>query len=630
MLSAIRVIGAGLLIGGRCFAEAAAQVPNWGIDACLTRHIDEPEIPGYIHLIKASRVGILREREVGQRQLDGTYSGDIRPRLRELKDAGVVVDAFATQGLALQVLRSGDQLPEDLRSVYKMGQALHNDFSGLVDVWEMGAEPDVGFCRDLPERFASYEKALYLGLKTGKGQAPEAMMGALALPPGPWLNRAVSNGLLEYTDAYNFHFYGHPTDLAGVLRAHRKVLERAGLPIDDFPIWITECGINAVRPGEFRDSERRKMQADFTVETAKEACAGEAAVFMPFILVHHGDPAALTLSADEPLPAWNAYAALTRSNSGRKRAIARREHRVNPVIMQWVPDEGSAIPHKVSGTYRFDGGQAMPGEIRIYNFGATSIRGRFEGEVGPAVSSTFPKACELVLAPGALVTLHGAFRPARAGYFENWWRGKFISSDGSNSALSFGLERTPEEKDFIESLLALSTPRGSRPATPMFGDYESSGSAGPWIGINGVKIEAATMSGALFRITEATGDPGGDPFRPPMAITSLHGLPQDGFLVVKPDRLMTGRMLVRIDLIDTVGQRFTIWENAGQDYAKPRKDLWLNLRDFHVYFWGRCTDEPAFHPGRIQEMQLRFYCSWVPAAIRVDFRLAQPKANPIF
>lgn len=55
-------------------------------------------------------------------------------------------------------------------------------------------------------------------------------MGALGMPPGPWLERAAANGLLEYTDAYNFHFYGHGADLAGVIAAHRAAIARLMKP----------------------------------------------------------------------------------------------------------------------------------------------------------------------------------------------------------------------------------------------------------------------------------------------------------------------------------------------------------------------------------------------------------------
>ena len=205
-----------------------------------------------------------------------------------------------------------DRVTRSLRTcspfTHKAG-ASGQEYAGLVDGWEMVGEADIGYCRDLPERTVAFQKALYLGIKAGAEEAgqPEAVaMGALGLPPGPWVDRAVRNGLLDYTDAYNFHYYGRAEDLAGVIEAHRAI---AG---PSLPIWITECGVKTVSPDDFLNPERRRLQAEFIVATGTEARRQNVALFMPFILTDRGDPYALTLSADKPLPAWTSYAALTR------------------------------------------------------------------------------------------------------------------------------------------------------------------------------------------------------------------------------------------------------------------------------------------------------------------------------
>ena len=380
-------------------AQVAA---NWGIDACLTRHVSDAEFPLYEYLLQSTGIRMVRERDVGLRQPDGTYTGDVRQKFRDLKRRGFTVVAFVSPVVPLQITNASDSLPEDLRQVYALGQILRRDFSGLVDVWEMVGEPDIGYCHDLPERVAAYQKALYLGLKTGDGPSPEVLMGALALPPGPWLERAAANGLLDYTDAYNFHYYGRAKDMAGVIRAHRRIAERWAGGGSALPIWITECGIKTVSAGDFLRSDRRVMQADFTVSTAREARSDGVAVFMPFVLVNREDPFALTLSPTQRLPAWNAYAALTRNLPWPHRPLARSAIRPSPVVMQWIPDPGAAVPHKVSGTYRFYSGRPMSGEIRIYNFGSDEIKGRFEGDMPRDFISTFPRTESLTVGPHQL------------------------------------------------------------------------------------------------------------------------------------------------------------------------------------------------------------------------------------
>ena len=612
------------LATGGISSLSAQPAPGWGVDACLTRHVSDAEFPAYAQLVESAGVRIVRERDVGLRHPDGSYDRDVRAKFRQLKAGGLMVTAFASLPYPIEISGAGDSLPEDLRAVFQAGQVLRQDFRGLVDAWEMTGEPDVGYCRDLPDRLAAYQKALYLGLKSGgEGGGPAVVMGALALPPGPWLERAARNGLLDYTDAYNFHFYGQAADLAGVIRAHRKFAEAHGGA--GLPLWITECGMKAVAPGDWGNADRRRRQTDFTVATARAALAGGAAVFMPFILVEHGDPYALTLAADQPLPAWRAYASLIAATPWPKRALTRVEPRINPVVLQWLPDNRTTIPYKVSGTYRFRDRRPIHGMVRIYNFGSKPMRGTLSTMTPGQVLSTFPVRQEVELRAGEMRELPGEFAPAAPGYFQAGWSAEFVGEDGSRSLLAFGLEPEPVVADFVLTPLALRQPLAEPLRNLPYDDYRFSASAAPWQGINGVKIEATSGGGARFRVTELSGDPVGDPLYPPMAAALVDGLPTAGFLLVKPDRPLTAETSVRLDLIDVDGQRFTIWENFGQSYFAPQRILWLNLNDFHVYFWGRCSPTPSFAPAKIRELELRFYCAHAGDDIGLSFSLARPR-----
>jgi len=591
--------------------EAADAAPGWGIDACLTAHVSDDEFPAYIRLLRASGVRVVRERGTGVRRPDGSYAGDVRAKFRALKDAGFAVVAFASMP-ENAAMAPGNALPDDLRAVFEHGKILSRDFAGLVDAWEMLGEPDVGYCRDLPERAVAYQKALYLGIRAGgEGSSRDslAIMGALALPPGPWLERAVRNGLLDYTDAYNFHYYGQAADFTGVIRAHRLV---AG---PDLPLWVTECGMKTVSPGDFLAADRRRLQAAFTVSTARQARQEGMALFMPFILVDHMDPYALTLAADRPLPAWTAYARLTREWPWPQRPWMRRPRTPNPVVVQWVPDNTTTIPCKVSGTYRFRGRTAIRGEMRIYNFSARPVHGVLRMDGSATIATSFPHERDLTVEPGGVTVLHGEFSPIGVSYFQAWLHIDFVSDDNARSPLSFGLETTPQADEFIEEPLPIinahqvdaasrRVPNEERDRDvastihPEYLDYHISSTAGPWLGMNGVVVDQASMKGARFRVTEATGDPEGDPLYPPMAVARVGGLPSDGFLLVSPDRRIDRNFSLRVDLVDDTGQRFTIWENLGQSYFAPARELWLNLRDFHVYFWGRCSPTPRFDPKK--------------------------------
>ena len=101
--------------------------------------------------------------------------------------------------------------------------------------------------------------------------------------------------------------------------------------------------------------------------------------------------------------------------------------------------------------------------------------------------------------------------------------------------------------------------------------------------------------------------PNRDPLWPPLAIARVNGLPLQGFLRLQLDRPMDADFRVRVDLVDRHGQRFTVWENLGASYFGPNDDVWLNLEDFHIYFWGRCSENPVFRPQDVEEIRLRLY-----------------------
>ena len=758
------------------------------MDACLTAHVDSAARAAYLPQLRESGITIVRERGPN-------------PEMAELQAAGLRVVSFLGLG-PLPKPQPGDALPEDLLAVFAAAKAMQETYGRNVDVWEMVNEPDVGYCRDLPDRLAAFQKAVYLGIKAGAAadadekwrmeeqrgaaksslfdlrssvapaalpRAPLVLMGAVALPPGPWLERAARNGLLDYTDAYNLHFYGYAGDLAGVIRAHeafaRKwvdlrsrdiVVRRAGgsgtsgmgiLPMSDgltqthgqdaratltqthgqdaratmdihpsaFPIWITECGLNAIVPGDFLNPARRQLQADFTVATARQAKASEnVAVFMPFILVGKNIPEALTLAPDRPLPAWNAYADYARSHPFPARVIAMPPRDPNPVVVQWLPDNRTAIPHKVSGCYRFWLDQPMHGVLRIYNFGAVSVQGRLEAEALRHVSlecrdlhliaSTTGGASGMGILPVSdrLTQTHGqdaratkaiqiphesrssvltipalgrlelpvTFTPTAVGYFRDFFEASFLDEHGRRSPVYFGLEAMPDEDDLLAVPLPLVQANPGKVDHPDLDGDAVTSQSGAWTGINGVIVDEGIPDRFPNR-NEAIecrpgsphpasrGDPAGfgdpalhspaetatavarpltlkvsatklnrDPLFPAMAIARISGLPLHGFLRLQLDHPMDADFRVRVDLIDRQEQRFTIWENFGASYFGPRDDIWLNLEDFHIYFWGRCSDHPIFRPQDVEGIRLRLYFARTNDPRLIRLSLLQVQSGP--
>ena len=613
---------------------APTPVAGWGIDGCLTCHVPfAGDFLAYVRLLKEAGVTWVRERGAW---VDETTEGgrQLLSRLRTMKAAGLHVVAFAGSP-GTRVEQAGNQLPEDLQAVYAAAFRQGRTTAGLVDAWEMTGEPDLGYCRDLPDRLAAYNKAMYWGLHDGAvaaGRSTVVLMGALALPPGPWLERAMRNDLLDCTDAYNFHFYGYARDLPGVIAAHRALLQamfppsglaarhgrpgamfpesRGAAPRTAPPMWITECGINAVAPDDFYNPQRRALQAAFARETARVArAARDVAMFMPFILVHADDAHAMTVRADFPLPAWDGYAGYVRGHAWPQRPLVRSEAAPNRIVVQWMPDNASTVPHKVAGTYRFLADGPVRGVLRVYNFGDKPACGRIEAGELPHVKIVSPslaamgggrlQSAELMVAAGGRIDLPVAFSPAAQGYFRDEWAAAFTGGGGRRSPVVFGLERWPEGKDFTESPLAL-----KQAGKVSFEEGTTAGKpVGPWTPLNGLEVTSATASGGVFLVERGSRDP----LLPTTAVAAVDGLPAKGFLRLQLNRPMASAAFVRVDLVDKKGQRFSIWENLGMNYARPSPDVWLSIEDFNVYFWGRCKADARLHPADVREVQLRFF-----------------------
>lgn len=206
----------------------------------------------------------------------------------------------------------GQRVPLDLREAYQRGFAYGQAYGAVVAGFEIENEPDVSFVEENPETFLAFQKAVYLGLKSGSGvvkeegrrmkdemrrkkdegdreteatrtsqlhasssllhahgskslvpssqklvpsnrpirpadrglyaghrahlatsrkrlvspnsdlrapisdnQLPLIVMAPLALPPGPYFEQLLANGLLSYTDAFNYHYYGYAEDFTG-------------------------------------------------------------------------------------------------------------------------------------------------------------------------------------------------------------------------------------------------------------------------------------------------------------------------------------------------------------------------------------------------------------------------------
>ena len=210
------------------------------------------------------------------------------------------------------------------------------------------------------------------------------------------------------------------------------------------------------------------------------------------------------------------------------------------------------------------------------------------------------KSDERVVPAGGRVDLPVVFSPKESGYFRDEFSAVFRDESGGRSPVAFGLERWPEEEDFVETPLALKPVAGNFILTEGTTPGET---VGPWTPMNGVRVSDVHEAGAVFLVEKVLHDP----LRPEQAVTGVDGLPRKGFLRLQLSRPMSGNMAVRMDLVDIGGRRFSVWENMGMNYARPSGDVWLNMDDFNLFFWGRCDADTRLNPQDIREVQLRFY-----------------------
>jgi len=672
--SLCRIVG-GLAVAALVFLPKGSSIasgkserlPGWGIDACLSCHIDWGEVPGYIELLKSSQIVWLRERGFGQTSTPeelpewavDPWDTHHRRVWREARSAGFRVVAFAGTPEPVPVEHPSNQLPEDLRKVYRQSYLLGHLTLGEVDAFELVGEPDAHYCKDLPDRVAAFQKAAYLGIKDGAlaahlgdARAPETtpslvpldrlshprqkrastfespiiLSGGLAFPPGNWLDLAAENGIYEYTDAVNFHHYGFASDLAPAIRAHREFGAKwSGR--GELPVWITEAGLNNIPPNGWHDPTARRLQAEYLITCAEAALAENVVVFMPFILAHRNDPFAMTERADRTFPAWDAYQAFTHSHRiDPALPLIRPPENPSRVVLQWMPAPERSIPFKVGGTYWFKGESEMTGTLWIYNFDAneSEIIVRRDDSNTLLVNGKAEKTEWTVRVPaGDRRGLSLVIPYPETGHQRQTMR--FSASVADDSAhtstarLVFRAGLRPTEAlphkhlviPFEQNAADLETPELS---------YISGNVERPkvielstvWTGLNGVRAIKAvgeTSDPAQITCTGSEDHPG--PLHPPMLVARVNGLP--GSIDLGAIRLTvrdTNGLTIgtRVDLIDDAGQRFTIIENLGRLRDEPPSpDVWLAYADFHPWVFGHTVAGARFDPNRVREVQLRFY-----------------------
>ena len=535
----------------------------------------------------------------------------------------------------------GREPAPDLRNVYREAEAVARRAGRTVSVWEIFNEPDIGFCRDLPDRSVAAAKAVYLGLKTASGKP--VLLPSLGQPPGPWLERAAANGLLSYGDAFNLHYYGAAGDLGDLLGLTRRFLRDLSPAADQLPLWLTEIGIKT--PDEAPDAPwERERQTRFFRDTTRTAADEGVAGFMPY--AYRDGNYSLADNSYAAYPALALYLRESRDLELRAGpAWLDRAADANRVVLQWAPDD--CLPDKISGAYEFTGGE-MRGVVRLYNFGSRAVKGTLALDGLSQIRTAALSSNSITIPAMGRIDLPMRFTVAAPGYVRETANFQWHNvATGRESPLSFSFATIPRARDFSAVPIT-----ADRPTTRGFqwinapAEYNITATNGRWIGLNGLKVGTARGALSPVRMIWTRGeesarrswdlagatfwlDPNFEPSEPTMAVARVDGLPASDFLRLRADRVLGRDFTVRVDLVDDRGERFTVFENNGVNYFHPSRELWLDWRDFHLFFWGRFPHR--LHPpdpAAVREIQLRFHFLKTDDPVRLSFEAMKASALP--
>jgi len=308
--------------GGRAIGPTQQR---FGLDAALSRTtpFDKERVEQSVFMARLAGVGMLRDRFDWQEMepakgklVWGRFeiASDIQAK-SGMKVLPVVIHTPTWARWSNDSRRiSGRTPPQDPFDVYFFVKKLVKAMGHKVPYIEIWNEPNMQYFEGRPESYAAILKAAYLGAKDADPSVG-VLIGSAADKPGAFYERLYENGVGDYFDIYNQHFYGPPEQLFSFLPdIVGTQLRRFGL--EKKPLWITETGKSAQpdENGSFRRAERQ--QASYLVRAYVSAFAnGADRVFYFFLneFLEQGNHLwGILRDGLSPKPAYVALATLTR------------------------------------------------------------------------------------------------------------------------------------------------------------------------------------------------------------------------------------------------------------------------------------------------------------------------------
>lgn len=143
-------------------------------------------------------------------------------------------------------------LAKDLVLPFEFAKKISAKYKDAIQIWEFWNEPElISFTKEGVWEYASMMKAAYLGFKAGNPDAP-VMNGAYCIDPwdNDFARASMHNDLADYTDIFNFHYYGSLASYPKIVDEWKKMLKENGFA--DPMLCITENGTNAEGPSALK------------------------------------------------------------------------------------------------------------------------------------------------------------------------------------------------------------------------------------------------------------------------------------------------------------------------------------------------------------------------------------------
>ena len=301
--------------------------PRFGMDAALSQMGGTPDmIERSLGMMRQAGIGAVRDRlswnqvqpvrgQTNWEHYEKVARAVIRAKMEPLQmfhDSPV----WAHPGGSTQTDR---QMPLNDTAVFEFGQAYAKGLGRTVRSIEYWNEQNIsGFFAGRPFQYASGFKAFSAGVKS-VDPGIRVLIGGAADRPGRFFEEIYRNGVANFLDTRNQHYYGKDADIPSFFDRHLAALERNG-GIEGWPGWITEMGYALRRDshGDWLATERK--QAEYLVKTyaSSFATAYERVFFFfwrEYIEAEH-HTWGIVRGDFSPRPAYLTLALLTRHLAG--------------------------------------------------------------------------------------------------------------------------------------------------------------------------------------------------------------------------------------------------------------------------------------------------------------------------